>query len=389
MTIQPKRNRRSAQPMTSSGDIDRIRALIKDKPRDILLFDIAVEGGIGMKRLLGLKVKDLIGINVGQRVSLESHYAKPCVFAVTSNIYETFNNYLKELEPQADDYLFKTKTGSKPLNLSTVSNMIKGWFKKADIPYCIGAISLRKTCEYNQKVKGNAQLGGMTAGHLSIFQPVSRRLTIQQTVFNELFDAIISHKIPPGSKITTAEISKAFKVSKAPVRVAMNWLEAKGFITSEKKGSFVKLLSMNEMIEILKIRLYLESAAAKLAYRICTEETLNQLESIIRRYEAADTFEERDKMNTLFHISLYGDIKMPLLISYINDLCNRLSPYVVLHLSLLHSQSNRSKDPLDTTYYHRQILEGMRHKDLSRILKFLKLKLERGEKYMMELVKHT
>jgi hypothetical protein len=62
---------------------------------------------------------------------------------------------------------------------------------------------------------------------------------------------------------------------------------------------------------------------------------------------------------------------------------------VVLHLSLLHSQSNRSKDPLDTTYYHRQILEGMRHKDLSRILKFLKLKLERGEKYMMELVKHT
>ena len=76
---------------------------------------------------------------------------------------------------------------------------------------------------------------------------------------------------------------------------------------------------------------------------------------------------------------------MPLLTSYITDLCNRLSPYVVLRLSLLLRKSDKFKDSLDTTYYHRQILEGMRHKDLSRVLRFLKGKLTRGEKYMIEM----
>jgi DNA-binding GntR family transcriptional regulator len=389
MITQPKINRRAAEPIKSVDDIHKLRSVINKKPRDLLLFDLAVETGIGMKKLLRLKAKDLARINVGGTVSVKSDHGKLHAFTMTEIVHETFNKYLKENEPEEDDFLFKSERGSEPLSLPTVSNMVKGWFKAANIKHCHGSISLRKTWEYNQKKDIKADYGFFTADHLSMFKPISKTLTIQETVFNELFNAIILHKIPPGSRITTTQISKAFKVSKAPVRVAMNWLEAKGFIVSRKRGSLVKELTLKEMAEILKLRFLLESAAARSAYKVRTEETLSQLESIIKRYESTDTFEERDQMNTLFHITLYRDIDMPLLIALITDLCHRLSPYVALHLSYLHNKPDHLKDSLDATYYHRKILDGMRHKNLGRVLKYLKAKLARGEKYMREMMEHA
>src|SRR4030042_2781336 len=98
--------------------------------------------------------------------------------------------------------------------------------------------------------------------HLSFFKPIENR-SAQQSVFNKLFNAIVAGKIPPGTRITTDEIARAFEVSQAPVRVAMNWLEAKGFIISQRKrGSIVKELTIKELHEIVQIRLILETAAA-------------------------------------------------------------------------------------------------------------------------------
>jgi DNA-binding GntR family transcriptional regulator len=389
MITQPKINRRTAEPIRSIEDINKIRSVINEKPRDLLLFDLAVETGIGMKKLLRLKARDLARIDVGGTVSIKSDHGKLYAYTMTQNVYETFNKYLKEYEPEEDDFLFKSERGSDPLSLPTVSNLVKGWFKAANIKHCHGSISLRKTWEHNQKKNVKDDHGIVTSDHLSIFKPISKKLTIQQTIFNELFNAIIFHKIPPGSRITTTEISKAFKVSKAPVRVAMNWLEARGFIVSHKKGSLVRELTLKEMIEILKLRYCLESAAAKLAYKIRTEETLSQLESIIKRYESTDTFEERDQMNTLFHVTLYRDIDMPLLISLITDLCHRLSPYVALHLSYLNDKPDDVGHSSDITYYHRKIVEGMRRKNPGQVLKYLKAKLVRGEKSMKELMEHA
>jgi len=389
MITEQGKIKRNSQPIKSAGEIANIRSVISDRPRDLLLFDLAVGTGIGMKKLLHLKVRDLAGKKVSEKISLRAGRSKTCSFTMTHDIYETFNNYLKACERQEHEFLFKSMKGPGPLNLSTVSNLVKGWFKKANIESCSGAISLRKTWEYNQKMTSGADRKVVTAEHPYVYKPFPKALTIQQTVFNELVGAIISHKIPPGSRITTNQISKAFKVGKAPVRVAMNWLEARGFIIAQKKGSLVKQLDVKEMIEILRIRSYLETAAAKLAYKVRTEETLNELESIIKRYENADEFDERDRMNTLFHITLYRDIGMPLLISLIVDLCNRLSPYVILHLSCLQNKPGHSKDTLDATYYQRNILDGMRKKDIGQVLKFLKGKLARGERYMTELMRNA
>jgi DNA-binding GntR family transcriptional regulator len=379
--------RRIAEPIMRGKDINRIRSILSDKPRDLLLFDLATGTGIGMKKLLSLKVKDLKGMKEGGNIHIGMNHNKNLSISVTDTIYQTFHSYLRELNPKPNDYLFKSKKGQQPLNLSSVSNMINGWYEASGIKNCYGAISLRKTWEHNRKDSIQArERNGLTTKPL--FKPIDTP-SAQQTIYKELFNAIVSGKIAPGSRLTTAEMSKAFKVSQAPVRVALNWLEAKGFITSQKKsGSIVKELTIEELHEIINIRMILETAAAKLAYKACTQETLDLLASIIERYKVVDNFEEGDPLNRLFHQTLYRDAGMPLLTTMITDLYDRFSPYAILTYkdSTYPPENASGKDRPE--YYHIKILEAMRRKDLADILKYITKKIGRATLITEAVLKH-
>jgi len=381
------KKRHVAEPIKDLDNIKRIRLLLNDKPRDLLLLNLAIETGIGMKKILQLKVRDLEGINRGGKITIKSDHGQRAHAVMTDLVYETFQRYLKEVMPKPDDYIFKSKKGQRPLNLSTVSNMIKDWFRAAKIENCHGAISLRKTWEYNQQQERPG--GGMhnISKYLSIFKPIETSTT-QQTVFNKLFNAIVSGKIPPGTRLTTEEISKSFKVSQAPVRVALNWLEAKGFITSQRKrGSIVKELTIDELHEIVKVRIILESAAAELSYNICTQETLTLLESIIERYKVAYTFEDSDQLNRLFHQTLYRDACMPLLVKMITDLYDRFSPYAAFAFANIGRMPKQDPHQDMPEYYHIKILEGLRRKNLSMILTNTKMDIERAMRFTEEALK--
>lgn len=391
--LNSDQNKRIAGPIRSIEEIRRIRSILSDKPRDLLLFELAVGTGIGMKKLLPLKVKTLAGIPEGEKISIGTFRDKQHTIIMTDILYETFHRYLQAVSPKPDDYLFRSKKGQRPLNLSTVSNMINGWFETANIKNCYGAISLRKTWEFNHKDKTridqDTSKSKATSKTTFLFKPLEAT-TSQQKIFRELFKAIVSRKIPPGTRLTTDEISKAFEVSQAPVRVAMNWLEARGFIISQrKKGSIVRELTIEELHEIIQIRLILEIAAAKLACNACTEETLNQLESIIERYKKASTFEEADPLNRQFHQTLYQDLKMPMLTRMILDLYDRFSPYAALAVAASDSEIDNNIKKEGPDYYQTKILKGMRRRDIDHVLKYLEMKIRRGMLMTEEIMKHS
>jgi DNA-binding GntR family transcriptional regulator len=372
------REKRTTGPILKVEDIEKMRATLANKPRDLLLFDLATETGIGMKKLLLLRVKHLSGIVKGERISIRSEKDKNLNLKVTDNVYETFQKYLKILSPNPNDYLFKSKKGQQPLNLSSVSNMINGWYKDAGIKNCYGAISLRRTWEYHRKDAPHAALPASGSKKESIFKPIEK-FSVQKTIYNELFNAIVSGKITPGMRLTTAGISEEFKVSQAPVRVALNWLEAKGFIVPQKKsGSIVKELTIEELHEIVQVRIILETAAAKLSYKVRTEDTLKLLESIIEKYKSAYTFEASDQLNRLFHQTLYRDVGMPLLVTMITDLYDRFSPYAAFAFANINRMHENPSDAGIPEYYHIKILEGLRHKNLGNILENIKMDLERA-----------
>jgi hypothetical protein len=51
------KRKRIAGPNRNREDIKRIRSILSDKPRDLLLFDLAVHTGIGIKKTASVKGK--------------------------------------------------------------------------------------------------------------------------------------------------------------------------------------------------------------------------------------------------------------------------------------------------------------------------------------------
>lgn len=378
-------SKRVSNPIRSVEEINRIRSILADKPRDLLLFDIATHTGIGMQKLLSLRVSDLSGIKEGQKAYIDKGRDKKYSFTINRIIFDTFNDYLKKVRPKPDDYLFKSKKGPRPLNLSSASNMIKGWFKSANVKGCYGAISLRKTSEIAHNKAPVRQQAAATKPDL-IFEPIEST-TNQGKIFKELLNAIITHKIPPGTKLTTDGIARTFGVSQSPVRGALNWLEARGFIISKKKnGSIVRELTAKELYDIIQIRVILETGAVRLACDVCSDETLDIMESIIERSKNATDFEELDQLNRLFHMTIPRDINNPMLINMISDLYDRFAPYAALTYSRLGYIPDHNLEQVDTGYYIK-ILEGMRRKDADEVTKFLEMMILRGTAITEEIIK--
>jgi DNA-binding GntR family transcriptional regulator len=369
------KNISSAKPIINPEDIRRIRSNLHNKSRDLLLFDLVAQTGIGIKTLLGLHVADLLGVRVGERMNIRSGRNGKSDNTMTEIVYESFLKYMERIKPKPEDYLFKSKKGEWPINLSSASSMIKGWFEDAGLKGTYTSMTLRKIWEYNRNNESHIKQNSSSIVSSGLFNPI-KMSKAQDIIYKNLFEAIISGRIPPGAKLTTSEISKAFNVSHAPARVAMNWLEAKGFIVSKKKkASIVKKLAIDELREIMQIRLILESAAVELSYEACTKETLELAKSIILREKNTDNLEEHDKLNNQFHVVLYRDANMPTLLKLISDQCNRVNPYVVLFYA---RQGFNSETANLFDFYHLEMIEGMRNKDPHRVIKNLTMDLEKG-----------
>lgn len=92
--------------------------------------------------------------------------------------------------------------------------------------------------------------------------------TLAERVFNQLQNAIVRGELAPGSKITEPGLSKAYGISRGPLREAMRRLEAHHLIERVPHvGARVVKLSMKELLELFDVREAMESMAARLAAR--------------------------------------------------------------------------------------------------------------------------
>ena len=94
---------------------------------------------------------------------------------------------------------------------------------------------------------------------MSEFEPVA--FQIVRSLREDILDGVLA----PGLQIRQEALAERFGVSRVPVREA-SWLEAEGLVTTElHKGAFVSSRSLDEVEEMLDIRIALELRALKLA----------------------------------------------------------------------------------------------------------------------------
>jgi len=110
--------------------------------------------------------------------------------------------------------------------------------------------------------------------------------SMQDIVFETLRDEILSGKLPPASALNTLSLSKRLGVSRTPIREALNRLVATGLVENiAHRGSFVRKLSVDQVVEIYYIRAALAGACARLATRRITDAQKKKLTALCEKME--------------------------------------------------------------------------------------------------------
>ena len=84
-------------------------------------------------------------------------------------------------------------------------------------------------------------------------------------VHAQLHDMVLKHEIPLGRPISERQLSLQLGVSRTPLREALRRLEGEGFILRSRGVLEVRRITLEEFLDLLKIRKVLEAEAAGLA----------------------------------------------------------------------------------------------------------------------------
>jgi DNA-binding GntR family transcriptional regulator len=119
-----------------------------------------------------------------------------------------------------------------------------------------------------------------------------------QDVYGRLKEKLISLEYKPGSALMENEIAEGLKVSRTPVRHALTKLERDGLVEIiYRKGAFVKLHSVKDIVEIFQVRKSLEAYAANLA---ASNVDLDALDRFEKFYGSALHMKEDQKLQKVY-----------------------------------------------------------------------------------------
>ncbi len=122
-------------------------------------------------------------------------------------------------------------------------------------------------------------------------------LSTADLVYETLLNLIISHKLPPGSKVTQEELADLMEVSRSPVREAIFRLEQEKFIEKVPRlGYCVNQLSARDYAQMIDLRCALESLAARLAAEQQTAEEQQEMIESTEKIGEAQAAGDREKM---------------------------------------------------------------------------------------------
>jgi DNA-binding GntR family transcriptional regulator len=115
----------------------------------------------------------------------------------------------------------------------------------------------------------------------SIFSSRHDRRKVTDWVYEELKEAIVGLRLPPGRPLREAALAEQLGVSKTPIREALSRLQQEGLAeTTSFKGAVVTGYSRQDLVEIYELRELLESSAARLAAQSMSDADRARLEEI-------------------------------------------------------------------------------------------------------------
>lgn len=148
-----------------------------------------------------------------------------------------------------------------------------------------------------------------------------------QKIYEKLRRKILEFELYPGTRITESELAADFKVSRTPVRAALQRLAVEGHVIIQpKQGCFVRAVDIERISEYYDVRVHLEAAAIELACEYMSDDDIDALEEIWnpRNVKKSINFDEVKMLEEAFHVSIAAGSGNRVLQEYLEDVNNHI-----------------------------------------------------------------
>jgi DNA-binding GntR family transcriptional regulator len=127
----------------------------------------------------------------------------------------------------------------------------------------------------------------MSRASSSLAEPLERS-TLSKEVRDRIAAAIRSHELAPGTRLVEAQLARDLGVSRAPVREALQQLARTGLVVPARDGYHAPLFDMQDLRELLQLRVALEQLAARLIADDGSAHELDEFRSIVSQMQDAE-----------------------------------------------------------------------------------------------------
>jgi DNA-binding GntR family transcriptional regulator len=136
---------------------------------------------------------------------------------------------------------------------------------------------------------------------------ITAKMSAPNAVREKLRLAIVSGELPPGMQLKQDELAERYGTSRIPVREVLRQLEVEGYVVIHpNRGAVVADLSLDEVLELLEVRIALETHALRIAVPQMGDIDFDTAATLLRAYDTELDPEKWGEMNWTFHRTLYA-----------------------------------------------------------------------------------
>ncbi|MBN7776256.1 GntR family transcriptional regulator [Nitratireductor aquimarinus] len=152
--------------------------------------------------------------------------------------------------------------------------------------------------------------------------------TMVGLIHDHLRSLIIEFQLRPGDRINEVELTERLKVSRTPLREAINRLLAEQLVEFRpNQGFYIRRVDVNEIVNLFEVRTILETSMMRLVVERASDEELQSLsafwEDVMGRYYKTGS-EALVHSDAIFHERLAEIAKNPSLLSFLQDINSRI-----------------------------------------------------------------
>ena len=195
-------------------------------------------------------------------------------------------------------------------------------------------------------------------------------------VYEAIYDAVMDHRLPPGSKLPEASLSLYFGVSRPVVRKALARLAHESIVCLRpNRSAVVASPSVAEARDVFEARRVVEREITRSVVRSVSEEQLGRLRALVdeeRDAHARGDFRDWLRRSGGFHVHLAEAGGNAVLAQFLSELVSRTSLIIALY-----EAPGKSPCSVDE---HLSVIEAIAEGDEARAIALMEAHLESCEK---------